>query len=86
MSEFLPCITPPRGLTMAFSWKKEGKGVQRITNLGVYRNIFPYYYKYLFCFLGLYLWHMEVPRLGDESELQLLAYATACGNAGSLTH
>ena len=22
-----------------------------------------------FCFLGLYLWHMEVPRLGVESEL-----------------
>ena len=28
-------------------------------------------------FLGLYLWHMLVPRLGAESELQLLAYATA---------
>ena len=43
--------------------------------------------------------HMEVPRLGVESELQLLAYPTAiatrdlscictaaCGNAGPLTH
>ena len=29
------------------------------------------------CFLGLQLWHTEVPRLGVESELQLLAYATA---------
>ena len=28
-------------------------------------------------FLGLYLWHMEVPRLGIESELQLPAYTTA---------
>ena len=28
-------------------------------------------------FLGPYLQHMEVPRLGVESELQLLAYATA---------
>ena len=27
--------------------------------------------------LGANLWHMEVPRLGVESELQLLAYATA---------
>ena len=27
--------------------------------------------------LGLYLRHMEVPRLGVESELQLLAYTTA---------
>ena len=35
----------------------------------------------VFCFvlffLGLYPWHMEVPRLGVESELELLAYATA---------
>ena len=31
----------------------------------------------LFCFLGPYLQHMEVPRLGVESELQLSAYTTA---------
>ena len=30
-----------------------------------------------FCFLGLHPWHMEVPRPGVKSELQLLAYATA---------
>ena len=30
-----------------------------------------------FVFLGPYPWHMEVPRLGVESELLLLAYATA---------
>ena len=29
-----------------------------------------------FCFLGLHLWHMEIPRLGVELELQLPAYAT----------
>ena len=28
-------------------------------------------------FLGLHLQHVEVPRLGVQSELQLLAYATA---------
>ena len=28
-------------------------------------------------FLGPYLWHMEVPKLGVESALQLLAYTTA---------
>ena len=32
---------------------------------------------FLFCFLELHLRHMEVPRLGVESELQLLSYATA---------
>ena len=31
----------------------------------------------LFCFLGLCLQHMEVPRLGVQSELQLPAYTTA---------
>ena len=29
------------------------------------------------CFLGPPLWHMEVPRLGVQSELQLLTYTTA---------
>ena len=32
---------------------------------------------FLFVFLGLYPRHMEVPRLGVELELQLLAYTTA---------
>ena len=39
-----------------------------------------------FLFLGPYPWHMEVPRLGVELELQLLAYIIADSNAGSLTH
>ena len=26
---------------------------------------------FLFVYLGLHLWHMEVPRLGVETELQL---------------
>ena len=32
---------------------------------------------FLFCFLGPHLWHMEVPRLGVRSGLQLPTYATA---------
>ena len=31
----------------------------------------------IICFLGLHPWHTEVPRLGVESELQLLAYTIA---------
>ena len=30
-----------------------------------------------FCFLRLHLWHVAVPRLGVELELQLPAYTTA---------
>ena len=39
-----------------------------------------------FFFLGLHLRHREIPRLEVESELQLLAYATAHGNTGPLTY
>ena len=35
---------------------------------------------FVFCFLGLHLWHMEVPRLGVKMELHLPAYATATGD------
>ena len=32
---------------------------------------------FVFVFLGLHLWHVEVPRLEVKSELQLLASTTA---------
>ena len=38
---------------------------------------FSFFFVCFFVFLGPKLWHMEVPRLEVESELQLLAYATA---------
>ena len=37
---------------------------------------------FLFCFLGLHPCHMEVPRLGVKSELQLSAYTTATATWG----
>ena len=41
-----------------------------------------------FSFLGPYPRHMEVPRMGVELQLQLLAYTTGCShsNAGSQLH
>ena len=36
---------------------------------------------YIFCFLGLHVRHMEVPRLGVESELHLLATVTDTATA-----
>ena len=47
----------------------------------VYHSLFFLFFS--FHFLGPHPQHMEVPRLGDESELQLLAYATATANVGS---
>ena len=37
----------------------------------------PLLFNFIFVFLGLHLQHIEVSRLGFESELQLLTYATA---------
>ena len=39
-------------------------------------------FKIIFVFLGLHQRNMEVPRLGVESELQLLAYTTATATPG----
>ena len=39
--------------------------------------LYEIYHFNRFCFLGPHPRHMEAPRLGLESELQLLAYATA---------
>ena len=44
---------------------------------GLDRNILGHQRFVLFCFLGLHLWHVEVPRLGVELELRLPFCATA---------
>ena len=41
-----------------------------------YLFVYLYLFIYLCCFLGLQMLHMEVPRLGVESELYLLAHTT----------
>ena len=38
--------------------------------------LFLFFFFFFFVFLGQHLWHMEVPRLGVESELWPPAYAT----------
>ena len=42
--------------------------------IGIFRR---YVYKYIYSCLGPHLQHVEVPRLGVQSELQLPAYTTA---------
>ena len=41
------------------------------------KKLYLLIYLLIYCFLGLYLQHMEVPRLEGELELQLPAYITA---------
>ena len=48
------------------------------TNLSVcFLSCFFFLFYFLFFFLGPHLQHIEVPRLGVESELQLLVYTIA---------
>ena len=77
-----------------------------IKSLCLYHGTLPlkmkvFFLSFFFFFLGPHLQHMEVPRLGVKSEIQLLAYTTATttqdlshvcdltiaySNAESLTH
>ena len=45
-------------------------------------SFFLFFFSSFFFFLEPHLWHMEVPRLGGESELQLPAYTTAIATWG----
>jgi len=46
-------------------------------------SFFSFFFFLAFVFVGPYLWHMEVPRLWVESELQLPAYTTATATLDS---
>ena len=62
------------------SWELSPKG-------SLYRSFAHFFFVVVvFFFLGPHPWHVEVPRLGVESELQLPTYTTAHGNVRSLTH
>ena len=54
-----------------------GEGGEETEKKGIFLP-FIYIYKYIlpFVFLGPHPWHMEVPRLGVESEVQLPASTT----------
>ena len=58
-------------------WKSTKKRITATRILGIWELFFLTVCIYLFiCFLGPHPWHMGVPRLGVQLELQLLAYAT----------
>ena len=48
-----------------------------LLNLSVASYLLQVFFFFWLVFLGLHLWHVAVPNLGVESELQLPAYATA---------
>ena len=54
--------------------------VQQVKDLAL-PLFLSFFFFFFFVFLGLYLQHMEVPRLGVESELQLPVYTIATGTS-----
>ena len=52
---------PPYAASAALKGKKDSI---KLKNLSIYIDFF-----FFLVFLGLYLWHVEVPRLGVKSEL-----------------
>ena len=63
---------------MKEEWKRERATVSRslLIYIYIYTHTHTHTHTHTFVFLGLQLWHIEVPRLGVESELQLPAYIT----------
>ena len=76
LSQLIPAFQSPVGGTHTFS-NNSIKAHTNINSIILFIYLFTYLFIYLFIFLGPHSWHMEVPRLGVESELQLPAYATA---------
>ena len=60
---------------------KKKKKITYFSVICVFKRFSPDFF--FFVFLGLYPWHMEVPRLEVKLELQLSAYTTANSNTGS---
>ena len=72
---FLQCINFS-GKRCRFLWRKlEQSFLQYIIFFPSF--FFFFFFFFVFFFIGPHLQHMEIPRLGVESELQLLAYTTA---------
>ena len=59
----------------------KGHPKEKWSEITTAHEFFSIFFFFLF-FLGLHLWHMEVPRLGVKSELQLPAYTTATATRG----
>ena len=48
-----------------------------LIQINFFSSLCLFFFFFLFSFFRLHLQHMDVPRLGEQSELQLPAYNTA---------
>ena len=68
------CTSPP---VLCSPRKKEILQFLLVSNCSPTFRIGRYFFFFFFGFFGPHPWHMEIPRLGVASELQLPAHATA---------
>ena len=75
LGAFPLCLTALAGMARTASNRRDGKSHLRLCphfKVQVQsEGVFLFCFVCLFCFLGLHPWHMEVPRRGVESQLQL---------------
>ena len=69
----------PYAADVVLKKKRERERIKHLRNSGKYYMHLPP--TFFFCILGLHPWHMQVPKLGVESELRLPAYTTATATA-----
>ena len=92
VADYFEAIKPKGHCTVFYHWCKTlaiDEGTNKELSLYLFMTAVLYFLQFprsnplvffvfvFFCFLGLHPWHMELPRLGAELELQLLACATA---------
>ena len=69
-------LTPSLGTSICRGFGPRKRKEKQIKMQKSFVLSFFFFFFFFFFSLGLYLWHVEVPRLGVESELQLPATAT----------
>ena len=69
-----PAFSSARGRAVCRRSRHSAQRLPRKTYVSA-RKVLPFFF--FFGFLGLHLWHREVPRLGGKSKLQLPAWAAA---------
>ena len=77
LGELIPALSFKSHLLEEDVWGRRRGGVDALTSTPPQISLSHRSFFFFFCFLGPHSWHVEVPRLGVELELQPPAYITA---------